>query len=103
VEESAAAAESLKNQALMLVESVAVFKLAQQNGRLAQASAHVPTHAPMLSHHVARPLVSEHSKKTARLPGNAKSGTGKATAANHPSTQPHHEAAPPSADSWETF
>jgi methyl-accepting chemotaxis protein len=96
VEESAAAAESLKNQALMLVESVSVFKLAQQR-----------THAPVITHSVSRTPASMHGKKTSRLALKAKAATVNATAADHPSTQPLHQAshahASASADSWETF
>jgi methyl-accepting chemotaxis protein len=46
VEQSAAAAESLKSQALQLVEAVAVFKLAHEVGAPSRPMAAVPSRAP---------------------------------------------------------
>ena len=47
VEESAAAAESLKQQARQLVEAVAVFRLVDEGGRSSGSPSHTTTHTPV--------------------------------------------------------
>ncbi|MET3131184.1 methyl-accepting chemotaxis protein [Oxalobacteraceae bacterium GrIS 1.11] len=65
VEESAAAAESLKEMAVRLTQAVGGFKLAQQDGAY-QARAHAPAPAPRTK--AAAPLVAAAAPKPAAAP-----------------------------------
>ncbi len=71
VEESAAAAESLKGQALQLVQAVAMFKLSQQEGQAGAATpaANAPggeLRGPDRARNVARPAFKPPAAATAR-------------------------------------
>jgi methyl-accepting chemotaxis protein len=66
VEEAAAAAESLQDQAASLAEAVSVFKVASAGGRLAvQASPRTPAYAPGTSRGLAAPATPRHAPKPA--------------------------------------
>jgi methyl-accepting chemotaxis protein len=84
VEESAAAAESLKGQAQQLVQAVAVFKLNRQDGFIGAGAARVPT--PMAAKSTAERPDTDQTRGTARTA--AKSSPQTATAG---------------ADHWESF
>ncbi len=98
VEESAAAAESLKGQAQLLVQAVAVFKLSQ-GGHLVSAPAPIqPLSRPTQSKVAVRPLSVERRVQLAQPPV-------RAPAALAPPAPKARQAAEEvdSADSWETF
>jgi methyl-accepting chemotaxis protein len=111
VEESAAAAESLKGQALALVQAVAVFKLAGDGAAALRPPAatrlpHAETHRPAAPASVARNAITKASAAAkarpvaapaARLPAAVPAASGPAAAS---------PAAPKPADNdsdWETF
>jgi len=102
VEESAAAAESLKGQAQLLVEAVAMFKVAASAQRHHQASA-APT--PTLHASSAKPM----AKAFSAPPSAAKKATpARAAASPSPQTPVNGTAATPSAPAskesdWESF
>jgi len=93
VEESAAAAESLRDQAQRLVEAVAVFRTAQESGRFYSAPAPAKPNAP------------------AKPPAGAQAAARPPAAAAKPATKPATKAAAPSRPApapandgdWETF
>ena len=97
VEESAAAAESLKGQAQQLVQAVAVFKLSQHAGAVGAA-------------HVAAPAANAHAAER-RSPQRAKNVTrptfkAKPAAAPAPAAQTSHLASAPAktgTDDWASF
>jgi methyl-accepting chemotaxis protein len=105
VEESAAAAQSLKAQALQLVEAVAVFKLAQ--GTEATAPAPFAAKAPAAGSRGGIELrESERARNVARLDsGNAKPVVAKAAAQKVAEPEPARApaCAHTGADEWQTF
>jgi methyl-accepting chemotaxis protein len=88
VEESAAAAESLKNQAKQLVDVVAVFKLAQQGVRSGGSTTHS---VPNVRHHVTAAIQKPSRPAIKAKPVDA------------PVKESATESAHAGAESWETF
>ena len=95
VEESAAAAESLKGHAQKLVQAVAVFKLAQQTPALPTYAA-----APVANASTLERSGSDRAKDVARPASKAKPATAAAA-----SPEPSHRtsAAGTATDNWESF
>ena len=97
VEESAAAAESLRNQANQLVQSVSVFRLSRQDGGTApQRTAPEPTLAP-----AARPTTQPRPAAAVR-PTPAAKPSGAAPAAKPVAAKPA-PAVQATSEEWETF
>ncbi len=101
VEESAAAAESLKNQALQLVQAVAVFKLSTQGGQAVSASAAKAFHTPVQAHKatVVRPQVQPSAVKRVAPPA----PKAKTVSAALPAPTAALATSEPASDNWETF
>ncbi len=110
VEESAAAAESLKGQAQLLVEAVALFKVAHAAARHQQQPLQPSSPAPRTASHNSS---SAHSRSAAK-PANARpapppaAATARATGAQASEPRAGKSAAPPSAPAstesdWESF
>ncbi|MES2739346.1 MAG: methyl-accepting chemotaxis protein [Pseudomonadota bacterium] len=91
VEQSAAAAESLKDQALKLVEAVAVFKLSQA----AQAATGKAPAAPARTLGVRAPTRAKPAPRAALQTAAGAPSAARSGASNKP--------APTDADAWETF
>jgi len=92
VEESAAAAESLKNQAQQLVNVVSVFKLGRASGPQGYS-----TEIPKLSVTAVRPSMTSLTKKPGHL-----AAKNKPVAQRVPAPTPQAQE-PAGADAWETF
>jgi len=102
VEESAAAAESLKVQAQQLVQAVAVFKLAQGT----QAAAPVPTPAAYGTGGVERRGPNRAKNVTRPVFGKAKPAAAKAAAttpSEEPAPSPTPVAVRTGTNDWESF
>jgi methyl-accepting chemotaxis protein len=98
VEESAAAADSLKTQAQALVQAVAVFKLTHdKDTRVATAEAHV-TAAP-----VGVPAVERRGPNRAKNVTRPRFGGAKRAASTQPAVAEPSVARTGTDDAWETF
>ncbi len=108
VEESAAAAESLKQQAVRLVESVSVFTVDASSSHAAPSAATAPTVAPRAtpsaSSPVRKPTPAAAPKRAAPVQAKAPAPAA-ASAPAAPAPAPAARATAPAAadDSWETF
>ena len=98
VEESAAAAESLKGQAQQLVQTVAMFKLSHGG----QAGSAATALAVAQGHGVER-RSPDRAKNVARPAFNAKSSAARAPAAKQGHKQPASAAAKTGTDDWTSF
>ena len=96
VEESAAAAQSLENQAAQLVQTVAVFKLGSAGTRVTGPSATLPRHSP---HHP-----TQRPQAAARL-ASGRPATQRVALASTPTSSPAPALATPrkGQDDWESF
>ncbi|MBV8501285.1 MAG: MCP four helix bundle domain-containing protein [Paucibacter sp.] len=106
VEESAAAAESLKHQATQLAQTVSRFRM-NGDGMHANASKHTPTPTPTLAKSVtgapaARKVVTGKASQKAVKPS-ARTARSQSTAAPARAAAPSHASASADADNWETF
>jgi len=98
VEESAAAAESLKNQAIQLVQAVAVFKLDQKTSYATSTDTPAKSHSTTAP--VGRPSVPTHTKMTVHT---AAPKPVKSTTKTSKPAEPALETASSVDDSWDTF
>ena len=99
VEESAAAAESLREQSARMTEAISVFKLGNDRPRPVASRASAPAHKPAVAHKPAAPA----ARKPAAAPV-ARKAPAPVPAASAPAPRPAPAPAPAGSDSdWETF